>query len=297
MITIGPTSSCLTTRIYLLMIGLSYLINLVRQPKAAIRITLSSIHAANPEHIHTTNEFLFQPLLSTVITQLSIIIIGRVLSTILNKTNIMYCYSATHSAIIMGFRQLFSMSCSQTQTMPYDKDFLYLAILWWLFSPNLEVTAEHFSERQMAFQQIYILLGMCLAMGFVCFLLDPLIYAAKNELTILAKSAVYPKCGHSWCNLGATSKPQQHGLTFWVSISNGLGRIIATHESQNFWGYTPKMGTTSEFKFSKLADIVKQIVYIGVIVPAESKSGLDLGLLLHCHFGSFCRKYWKILKN
>ena len=167
----------------------------------------------------------------------------------------------------------------------------YLALTWRLLQ-NISQRGKWLSNRY-----IYILLDMYLAMGFVCFLLDPLIDAAKNEFTILAKSAVYPKCGHSWCNLGATSKPQQHGLTFWVSISNGLGRIIATHESHNFWGYTPKMGTTSEFEFSKLADIVKQIVYIGVIVPAESKSGLDLGLLLHCHFGSFCRNDWKILKN
>ena len=70
------------------------------------------------------------------------------------------------------------------------------------------------------------------------------------------------------------------------------GAYLATHESRNFGGDTPKKGTTPKLKFSKLTDIVKQIVYIGVIDPAESKSGLilRLGLLLHCHFGSFCRK-------
>ena len=49
-----------------------------------------------------------------------------------------------------------------------------------------------------------------------------------------------------------------------------------------FWDDTPRKGTTQKFKFSKLTDIVKQIVYIGVVDPAESKFGLvfELGLLL-----------------
>ena len=70
------------------------------------------------------------------------------------------------------------------------------------------------------------------------------------------------------------------------------GAYLATHESRNFGGDTPKKGTTPKLKFSKLIDMVKQIVYIGVNDPYESKSGLifELGLLLHCHFGTFCRK-------
>ena len=70
------------------------------------------------------------------------------------------------------------------------------------------------------------------------------------------------------------------------------GAYLATHKSRNFGGDTPKKGTTPKLKFSKLIDMVKQTVYIGVNDPAESKSGLifGLGLLLHCHFGSFCRK-------
>ena len=71
-----------------------------------------------------------------------------------------------------------------------------------------------------------------------------------------------------------------------------VGAYLTTHKSQNFGGDTPRTGTTPKLKFSKLADIVKQIVYVGVIDPAESKFGLsfELGLLLPCHFGYFCRK-------
>ena len=42
------------------------------------------------------------------------------------------------------------------------------------------------------------------------------------------------------------------------------GAYLATHESRNFGGETPKKGTTQQ---QKLTDIVKQIVYIGVIEP------------------------------
>ena len=70
------------------------------------------------------------------------------------------------------------------------------------------------------------------------------------------------------------------------------GAYLAAHESRNFGGDTSKKGTTPKLKFKKLTDIVKQIVYIGVIDPAESKYGLifQLSLLLPCHFCSFCRK-------
>ena len=70
------------------------------------------------------------------------------------------------------------------------------------------------------------------------------------------------------------------------------GAYLATHESRNFGGDIPKKRTTPKLKFSKLIDMVKQTVYIGVNDPAESKSGLifGLGLPLHCNFGSFCRK-------
>ena len=70
------------------------------------------------------------------------------------------------------------------------------------------------------------------------------------------------------------------------------GAYLATHESRNFGGDTPRKGTTPKLKFSKLTDIVKQIVYIGVIDPAKFKFGLifELGLLLPYHFSYFCRK-------
>ena len=81
-----------------------------------------------------------------------------------------------------------------------------------------------------------------------------------------------------------------HIITY--SMPKVSGAYLATHESRNFGGGTPKRGTTPKLKFLKLTEIVKQIVYIGVIDPAEFKSGLilRLGLLLHCHSGSFCRK-------
>ena len=39
-----------------------------------------------------------------------------------------------------------------------------------------------------------------------------------------------------------------------------------------------KKETTRKLNISKLTDIVKQIVYVSLIDPAESKSGLILGL-------------------
>ena len=84
------------------------------------------------------------------------------------------------------------------------------------------------------------------------------------------------------------------GISSSSSLGYKSGAYLATHETRNFGGDTPKKGTTP-----KLTEIVKQIVYIGVIDPAESKSGLilRLGLLIHCHIGSFCRKLWKFSKN
>ena len=73
------------------------------------------------------------------------------------------------------------------------------------------------------------------------------------------------------------------------------GAYLATHESRNFGGDTPEKGTTPNLKFWKFADFDKQIVYIGVIDPAEFKSDIifGLGLLLHCHFGYFCQNFEK----
>ena len=84
-----------------------------------------------------------------------------------------------------------------------------------------------------------------------------------------------------------------------VCMPIATGAYLATHESRNFRGDTPKKGTTPKLKFLKLIDMVKQIVRRGVNDPAESKSGLifGLGLLFHCLFGYFYRKLWKILKT
>ena len=48
-----------------------------------------------------------------------------------------------------------------------------------------------------------------------------------------------------------------------------------------------KMGTTPNLKISKSTDFDQQIVYMGVIDRAESKSCLvsELGILLNCDFG------------
>ena len=74
---------------------------------------------------------------------------------------------------------------------------------------------------------------------------------------------------------------------------------LDTHESHNFGGDTPEKRTTPNLKFQKFTDYDKQIAYIGVIDPAESKSGIIFrpGLLLHLHFGYFCQNLEKILKN
>ena len=67
--------------------------------------------------------------------------------------------------------------------------------------------------------------------------------------------------------------------------------------SKSFWD--DRKGATPNLELSNFKDIVKQIVDIEVIDPAWSKSGLifKLGLLIHCHFGYFCGKLGKILKN
>ena len=74
-------------------------------------------------------------------------------------------------------------------------------------------------------------------------------------------------------------------MTTFVQAYN-TGVCLATHE-------TPKKETTPKVKFSKLKDFDQRIVCIGVIYPVGSvKSGLiiELGLLLHCHFGHFRQK-------
>ena len=60
-------------------------------------------------------------------------------------------------------------------------------------------------------------------------------------------------------------------LSWWVTAA-----CLVTYESWNFVGDTPKKGTIAQLKISKFTDFVKQIAYIGVIDPAESKSGLFL---------------------
>ena len=50
------------------------------------------------------------------------------------------------------------------------------------------------------------------------------------------------------------------------------GAYLATRDSQNLKDNTPERETTPKLKCSKFADFDKQIVYIGVIDPAESKS-------------------------
>ena len=89
--------------------------------------------------------------------------------------------------------------------MPYGKDFFifghhygdYLALTWRLLQ-NISW------EKRMAFRQTYIITyGNVRSHGI------PLIFAwptAKQEFTLLAKSAQYPNCGHNLCNHGATSK-------------------------------------------------------------------------------------------
>ena len=49
------------------------------------------------------------------------------------------------------------------------------------------------------------------------------------------------------------------------------GVYLVTQESQNFGGYTQK-GTAPKLKFIGFEDL--KIVYIGVIDPTESQSGL-----------------------
>ena len=67
------------------------------------------------------------------------------------------------------------------------------------------------------------------------------------------------------------------------------GAYLATHESRNFGGDTPEKGTTPNLKFWKFANFDKQIVYIGVIDPPETESGITFWL--------FLSKTWKNLKK
>ena len=69
---------------------------------------------------------------------------------------------------------------------------------------------------------------------------------------------------------------------------------LATHESRNFGGETPKKGKTPKLRFSNFTDFDIQIVYIGVNDPGFV---FELSLLLHSHFGYFCQKHEKFLKN
>ena len=55
------------------------------------------------------------------------------------------------------------------------------------------------------------------------------------------------------------------------------GAYLATHESQNFGGDTPKKGTTPKLKFSNITDFDKQIVYIRVTALLSPDISLVLG--------------------
>ena len=57
----------------------------------------------------------------------------------------------------------------------------------------------------------------------------------------------------------------------------------ATHESQNSGSDNYKI------EMFKISDFYEQIIYVGVISSAESKSIFKLSLLFHCHFGCFCQ--------
>ena len=61
---------------------------------------------------------------------------------------------------------------------------------------------------------------------------------------------------------------------------------------RNFGGDNTEKETTKKLNFSEFTDFDKQIVYIEVNDPAESKSILifELGLLLLCHVGYYDQK-------
>ena len=68
-------------------------------------------------------------------------------------------------------------------------------------------------------------------------------------------------------------------------------KCIKPPTSHEITEVTPlKRGQLKKLKISKFTDFDEIRVYIGVIDHAESKSGLiiELGLLLHYHFGYFC---------
>ena len=73
--------------------------------------------------------------------------------------------------------------------------------------------------------------------------------------------------------------------------------VFSHPQVKRFGRDIPEKGTTQKLKISKLTDFDKQVVYIGVVDPAESKSGLMLGKLLHCLFDHFCQELEKIPKN
>ena len=64
--------------------------------------------------------------------------------------------------------------------------------------------------------------------------------------------------------------------------------VFSLSRVTKFWEFSNSLGFDKHI-----------IVYIGVVDPAESKSGLifELDLLLHCYFGYFCQRLERILKN
>ena len=108
--------------------GFSYLINLVRQPQAAIRSTASSIHAANPQNNHTTNEFLFQSPLSAVFIWLSNTTFGKLPSTILEQNIHVLLQGYTQCYKPRAFVGNSPCVVLKHKPCPTVRTFLYLAI-------------------------------------------------------------------------------------------------------------------------------------------------------------------------
>ena len=80
-----------------------------------------------------------------------------------------------------------------------------------------------------------------------------------------------------------------HGC--WTIVFSFLLKKINRPSHQVSGSHPPQL------RFSKFIDFNKQIFAIGVIDPADSKSGLKfkLGLLFHYHFDYFCQNSKKMV--
>ena len=69
---------------------------------------------------------------------------------------------------------------------------------------------------------------------------------------------------------------------------------LATHKHE-ILGWHFLKGNSSKIEPFKIYRFWERIVYIGVIDPAESKSGIpsELSLLIHSYFDYFCHKFQK----